>query len=851
MPRIEFDRINEQIDIVEHIRKFENLNQEGDRYSGTHNHPDSEGGRCLQITPAIQQWHCFHCETGGKVIEYEKERLNVDYEGAIQSLADTYNIEIPGQTPEQRSQQKKEFAERQPIQELMRKAFEIYHENMNNEQREYFRSRGISDKVIDENLLGYAPPDSRWLTQKLYETTGVKEVSQFLATGLFFQNGNGKIADRYNNRYIFPYWYRGNPIFSIGRSLDPEIESYKKYVKHLVQSQKYPFVSNLAVKHILWGEDNIKPRERILVAEGIVDAILANQHLGDKYTIVSPVTTSWTNAQIERLAQPTGKVKEIIFVADADKAGEKGAITTGKKLIQQWEKIKETNPKAFLQVPNPDTGEMDAYFPKIKVARLRKPPEMTTIDLADYIQMEQIEELKYWIEAAKSLEYEENRLENNPKRFFSGQKHAGFLPKRMADEIYLDSQYFVWTAEQLFHYQNGVYKNTGEQFINARTQENLGELSTRSRQRETTNFIQTKDQIETLEIENDPNILNINNGLFNLKSKDLQPHTPYYHSFTRIPVTYKPDAAYTFNEQGEPKITDAGRQIKRFIADIVPHDCIDLIFEMAGYCLYPNTGYDMAFILTGSGANGKGTLLRVIRSMLGKTNVSAESAQDLSDNRFRVAQLFGKLANICADLPNTPINDSSVLKRIISGDEITGEMKNQKPFDFSPYSTILFSANEVPRSRDRTHAYYRRWKIIPFPNQFDSKNKIVNLEDKLSTPETLSAFFNLAIEGINNVFQRNEFISSPSTEKQMSKYKEANDSVFAFIDENLAEEIGNSVKREDVYNNYKEWCQEAGNHPVSRQKFNDQLPQHIHSAEKTREFNGVKKEEVWLNIKFI
>ena len=130
MARIEFDKINEQIDIIEHIRKFEELNQEGDRYSGTHNHPDSEGGRCLQVTPAMQQWHCFHCKSGGKVIEYEKERLNVDYEQAIQSLTDMYNINIPGETPQQQAQRQKEFSERYPIQNLMRKAFELYHENM-------------------------------------------------------------------------------------------------------------------------------------------------------------------------------------------------------------------------------------------------------------------------------------------------------------------------------------------------------------------------------------------------------------------------------------------------------------------------------------------------------------------------------------------------------------------------------------------------------------------------------------------------------------------------------------------------------------------------------------------------
>ena len=132
---------------------------------------------------------------------------------------------------------------------------------MTPEQQKYFKNRKISDEVIKQNLLGYAPPGGRWLVQKLYERTGVKDRELILSTGLFFESNRNTLRDRYQDRYIFPYWFRGQPVFSIGRSINPQIEDYKKYVKHLVQSEKHPFVSDLAVRHVLWGEDTIAGRQ--------------------------------------------------------------------------------------------------------------------------------------------------------------------------------------------------------------------------------------------------------------------------------------------------------------------------------------------------------------------------------------------------------------------------------------------------------------------------------------------------------------------------------------------------------------------------------------------------------------
>ena len=135
---------------------------------------------------------------------------------------------------------------------------------------------------------------------------------------MFFQNADGTLHDRYQARFVIPYWLGGRIVYSIGRSLDPKIEVRKKYVKHLTHSQAYPYVSPVAITHVLWGEDGIQKGKPILVAEGIFDALLARQELEGDYIVISPVTARIANAQIERIAD-FAKLKgasEIIFMPD-------------------------------------------------------------------------------------------------------------------------------------------------------------------------------------------------------------------------------------------------------------------------------------------------------------------------------------------------------------------------------------------------------------------------------------------------------------------------------------------------------------------------------------------------------
>src|SRR5450756_468891 len=108
--------------------------------------------------------------------------------------------------------------------------------------------------------------------------------------------------------------------------------------------------------------------------------------------------------------------------------------------------------------------------------------------------------------------------------------------------------------------------------------------------------------------------------------------------------------------------------------------------------------YGAAFFLTGGGKNGKSTYLDMVKYLLGRANYSALSLKSL-DDRFKTAELFGKLANIRDDIGKAFIDDNSTFKNLATGNTINVERKNEDPFDFDPYAKLFFSANDMPRIR--------------------------------------------------------------------------------------------------------------------------------------------------------
>ena len=94
------------------------------------------------------------------------------------------------------------------------------------------------------------------------------------------------------------------------------------------------------------------------------------------------------------------------------------------------------------------------------------------------------------------------------------------------------------------------------------------------------------------------------------------------------------------------------------------------------------------------------------------------TVQQILEGGFKSAEMYGKLANLCGDLPSKPLSDTAMIKMLTGEDASTHEQKYRDPFDYYNYAKQVNATNEVPKTWDDTLAFHRRFLIIQFLNTF-------------------------------------------------------------------------------------------------------------------------------------
>ena len=364
----------------------------------------------------------------------------------------------------------------------------------------------------------------------------------------------------------------------------------------------------------------------------------------------------------------------------------------------------------------------------------------------------------------------------------------------LAEEIMHDYMFkTIKDTEELYSYQDGIFVPYAECLVKEEVARRLGGLTTRSRTAETEHYIKVKNYMSRDEFDKDPYILNLNNGLFDIRTKELKPHTPDYPSVMRIPLTYNPTAVT--------------RRIPQFWREILGEEAIPLMEELFGFCLDPTYRIHKAFLFLGSGANGKTTLIELLRAFLGRKNCATVSLQMFITQRFGAAQLWGKLANLYADLPSTVLQNAGLFRMLTGQDTVNAEKKYYNPFDFTNRAKLIFSANRPPRIQNEdSYAFWRRWLLLEFPHEFAGDKADKNLLEKLSAPEELSGLFNLALVGLNRISTNGDFSYQPTAEETAEHYFGASDPIYAFVGECCLTGAEYWSAKEDLYKAFKAFC---------------------------------------------
>jgi putative DNA primase/helicase len=315
------------------------------------------------------------------------------------------------------------------------------------------------------------------------------------------------------------------------------------------------------------------------------------------------------------------------------------------------------------------------------------------------------------------------------------------------------------------------------------------------------------------------NIIAFRNGLYDVYTDEFVPFTHEHVITNKIEWDYNPNAYWNLTDEVLNNITCGDLEIR------------SLLEEMIGYCFFRRNELGKAFILTGSGSNGKSTFLNMLKILLGKRNLSSLDLKKLGD-RFSTVMLFGKLANISDDISDEFIADSAEFKKIVTGETIDAEHKGQPKFDFDPYAKLISSANSVPRmgkGRDST-AILRRLVIIPFNAKFDNSNPNFKpfIGDTLKGQESMEYLIQLGIQGLKRVLTNRKFTSSQKVQDELDEYEETNNPILGFFKECKNEEVAiENEPTSKVYKKYQEYCIANSLTPLSNGEFSKQVKRHF------------------------
>jgi putative DNA primase/helicase len=231
----------------------------------------------------------------------------------------------------------------------------------------------------------------------------------------------------------------------------------------------------------------------------------------------------------------------------------------------------------------------------------------------------------------------------------------------------------------------------------------------------------------------------------------------------------------------------------------------------------PDASIQRAMLLQGLGGNGKSTYLRGVIAFLGRLNIASLSLQKLELDRFAVAGLIGKLANICPNLPSTHLDDTGLFKAITGGDYIRAEYKYRESFDFLPFARLIFSANHFPRSSDDSEAFFDRWYVVPFEQAFRGKPTEISrevLDAKLADPHELSGVLNKALAALSRLRSQGFSIGDSMTHA-WEEFRRTTDPMTVWLDR-MTEQLPYAIVTKDaLLTEYNKDCETSGRPRIS------------------------------------
>ena len=329
----------------------------------------------------------------------------------------------------------------------------------------------------------------------------------------------------------------------------------------------------------------------------------------------------------------------------------------------------------------------------------------------------------------------------------------------------------------------------------------------------------------------DPRFIRFRNGVLDIEMLELLPADTEHIVLNEVPHKWNPEARSELVDttigaiaQGDPAI-------------------IANLWEMFGLSMYRGHEVSRMVLLQGAGANGKSTLLDMLKYVLGSDNCFSLSIQELGE-KFQLVPTMGKLAIVGDDIASDSVNSKScaVMKKFVTGEAVSDQYKGGATFQFEPYATLIYSCNEIPKFADATHGFERRVHPIPLTARFSPGDEGYDprLKRKLCTEECAEYAIVKAIDALRGCLDRLTLTPNRLSDEMKDDILQENDCVLGFIKDmgHAAYSFTDKVTS-DVYRKFTEWCEGAGIEPVGQNVFSRRLCNH--EGLRSRGSNGVRR----------
>jgi putative DNA primase/helicase len=365
-------------------------------------------------------------------------------------------------------------------------------------------------------------------------------------------------------------------------------------------------------------------------------------------------------------------------------------------------------------------------------------------------------------------------------------------------------------TDEMLIYKDGIYRPYGQKIIAVELQKMLKDKFNSNLFREVIKHIQSMTYCNRSDFDNYPYEINLKNGIYDVENQVFMPHDPSHLSVIQLPFDYDPMAVCP--------------TVNKFFTEVLYEKDILAMEEFFGFCLYRDYFLKKFFILQGDGDNGKSVMLGLLEKFLGVDNCSDISMQALSDDKFAISSLYGKMSNIGDDVPSSGLKNTGTIKQLTGRSVLHAQRKFEPIFKYQNYAKLIFSANNVPTAWDDSDAFYGRVRIIILPNKF-TDNKDVWLGEKLSAE--LPGLFNCALAALYRLLANLKFTNDSTISHSKESFLRKSNSVYCFVTDRLEIDGMSDIPKQELLYEYQKYCLENKMIVATDKRFFTTLPKLI------------------------